>query len=152
MSNSSPEPARLDLRPLPGSEQRALPRAIRATDPVPAHTVLEVTLVLRRRAELPDPAAAAPVPRTRFAADYGADPADIELVTAAVGAFLHSLAGSLRLAGVVALVGAGIAAALLPSRPTLPVEIDEDNELGAPGEPGAVEPLAEPVLVVEPGV
>jgi kumamolisin len=48
--------------------------------------MIEVTLVLRRRAGLPDPAAAAPVPRTRFAADYGADPADIELVTAAVTA------------------------------------------------------------------
>src|SRR5438552_2326151 len=61
MSDSSPESAPLDLRPLPGSEQRALPRAIRAADPVPADTVIAVTLVLRRRAELPDPAAAAPV-------------------------------------------------------------------------------------------
>src|SRR4051794_11801259 len=51
MSNSSPESAPLDLRPLPGSEQRALPRTIRAADPVPADTVIDVTLVLRRRAE-----------------------------------------------------------------------------------------------------
>ncbi|MDQ3899757.1 MAG: S53 family peptidase [Actinomycetota bacterium] len=86
MSNSSPESVPLDLRPLPGSEQRALPRAIRAADPVPADTVIEVTLVLRRRAELPDPAVAAPVPRAQFAADYGADPADVELVTATVTA------------------------------------------------------------------
>jgi kumamolisin len=86
MSNSRPEPARLDLRPLPGGEQRALPRAIRAADPVPADTVIEVTLVLRRRAELPDPAVAAPIPRAQFAADYGADPVDVELVTATVTA------------------------------------------------------------------
>jgi EmrB/QacA subfamily drug resistance transporter len=39
------------------------------------------------------------------------------LSTAAIGAFLHSLAGSLRLAGTVALGGAVVAAALLPSRP-----------------------------------
>src|SRR2546423_4177689 len=86
MSDSSPESAPQDRRPLPGSEQRALPRAIRAADPVPADTVIAVTLVLRRRAELPDPAAAAPVARTQFAADYGADPADVELATATVTA------------------------------------------------------------------
>jgi EmrB/QacA subfamily drug resistance transporter len=38
---------------------------------------------------------------------------------AAVGAFLHSLTGSLRVAGSVALGGAAMAAALLPSRPGL---------------------------------
>jgi EmrB/QacA subfamily drug resistance transporter len=41
------------------------------------------------------------------------------LATAAVGAFLHSLAGGCRVAGGVALAGAVIAAALLPSRPTI---------------------------------
>jgi len=41
------------------------------------------------------------------------------LTAAAVGAFLHSLAGSLRLAGALALAGSAMAAALLPSRPSL---------------------------------
>jgi kumamolisin len=86
MNNPSLEPAGLDLRPLPGGEQRQLPRAIRGTDPVPVDTVIEVTMVLRRRAELPDPARAAPISGAQFAADYGADPADVELVTATVTA------------------------------------------------------------------
>ena len=40
-----------------------------------------------------------------------------DLVTAAIGAFLHSLSGALRVAGGVALGGAIMAAALLPARP-----------------------------------
>jgi predicted MFS family arabinose efflux permease len=44
---------------------------------------------------------------------------------AAVGAFLHSLNGGCRVAGAVALAGAVIAAALLPSRPTPPVTLAE---------------------------
>jgi len=49
---------------------------------------------------------------------------------AAVDAFLHSMSGSLRVAGVVAVAGAIIAAALLPSRPTpAPIELPiEDPE------------------------
>ncbi|HZS20916.1 MAG TPA: protease pro-enzyme activation domain-containing protein, partial [Pseudonocardiaceae bacterium] len=86
MSSSSPEPAGLDLRPLPGGEQRPSPRAIRAADPVPADTLIQVTLVLRRRAELPDLAGMAPISGAQFAATYGADPTDVELVTATVTA------------------------------------------------------------------
>lgn len=86
MNSPSPEPADLDLRPLPGGEQWPLPRAIRAADPVPADTLIQVTLVLRRRAQLPDPAGMAPISAAQFAATYGADPADVELVTATVTA------------------------------------------------------------------
>jgi kumamolisin len=86
MSNPSPEPGGVDLRPLPGGEPRPEPRTLQASVPVPADTELEVTLVLRRRAELPDPAGAAPIPRAQLAADYGADPADLTLVTATVSA------------------------------------------------------------------
>jgi EmrB/QacA subfamily drug resistance transporter len=52
------------------------------------------------------------------------------LHTAAIGAFLHSLAGALRVAGTLALAGAGMAAALLPSRPNAipePVDISLDE-------------------------
>ena len=42
------------------------------------------------------------------------------LSAAATGAFLHSLEGSLRVAGSVALAGAVLAAAFLPSRPRVP--------------------------------
>jgi hypothetical protein len=41
-----------------------------------------------------------------------------QLSTAATGAFLHSLAGGCTVAGIVALAGAVMAVALLPSRPT----------------------------------
>jgi EmrB/QacA subfamily drug resistance transporter len=44
------------------------------------------------------------------------------LTAAAIGAFLHSLAGGCRVAGAVALGGAVMAVALLPSRPTLTPE------------------------------
>src|SRR5437867_3333162 len=42
---------------------------------------------------------------------------------AATGSFLHSFAGSLRVAGVVALAGSAMAAALLPSRPRPQTEV-----------------------------
>jgi EmrB/QacA subfamily drug resistance transporter len=42
------------------------------------------------------------------------------LATAAIGAFLHSFSGACRAAGAVAVGGAVMAAALLPSRPTIP--------------------------------
>jgi EmrB/QacA subfamily drug resistance transporter len=47
------------------------------------------------------------------------------LVAAAVGAFLHSLEGGCRVAGAVALAGAVLATALLPSRPSAPAEVVE---------------------------
>ncbi|MGH3783900.1 MAG: S53 family peptidase [Pseudonocardiaceae bacterium] len=61
---------------------------------------IAITLVLRRRGELPDPAAAAPIPATTLAADYGADPADVDLVTAtvtALGARVVSVQAAARL-------------------------------------------------------
>ena len=42
------------------------------------------------------------------------------LSTAAIGAFLDSMAGSFRIAGAIAIAGAVMAAVLLPSRPTAP--------------------------------
>jgi DHA2 family multidrug resistance protein-like MFS transporter len=44
-------------------------------------------------------------------------PVGRSLTVAADGAFLHSMAGSLRVAGAIALAGAVMAAVLLPSRP-----------------------------------
>ncbi len=73
---------------------------MRAAGPVPADTTIEITLVLRRRAELPDPVTAAPIPATTLAADYGADPADVDLVTAtviALGARVVSVNAAARL-------------------------------------------------------
>jgi EmrB/QacA subfamily drug resistance transporter len=48
------------------------------------------------------------------------------LSLASVGAFLHSLAGSLRVAGVIALGGAAMAASLLPARPRAATVSDDE--------------------------
>jgi EmrB/QacA subfamily drug resistance transporter len=61
------------------------------------------------------------------------------LSAAAIGAFLHSLAGGCRVAGSIALGGAVMAAALLPSRPTL----------RATAEPESVEPQFDSALAIE---
>ncbi|WP_426520072.1 S53 family peptidase [Diaminobutyricibacter sp. McL0618] len=70
----------LDLTPLPGSERPPAPglTSSAALDP---QTPVEATLILRRRAEVPDEVLSNPIPPDEFAARYGADPADLALVT-----------------------------------------------------------------------
>lgn len=50
------------------------------------------------------------------------------LSDAAVGAFLHGFAGSLRVSGAIALMGAVVAALLLPSRPAVRSEMTEESD------------------------
>src|SRR6185437_13658180 len=64
---SLPDPADLDLRPLPGSERAPAPGLQAAGAEAPADQRLEVTLVLRRRGGSTE-------------AGVGADPSDVELV------------------------------------------------------------------------
>ncbi len=66
---------------LPGSERAPLPDAT-PTGPLDTTAQAEVTLVLRRRAELPDGVIAGPGALTsdELAERYGADPADVALV------------------------------------------------------------------------
>ena len=73
-----------DFTTIPGSERPSAPDTGAPVDP---GTTVEVTIVLRRRAE-PAPAdfAAAPLSREELAQRYGADPAELEAVTAAVTA------------------------------------------------------------------
>jgi kumamolisin len=70
------------LVPLPGSERASLPDV---TDTAPLNTQerAEITLVLRRRAELPEEIVVGPTVLTNqeLAAQYGADPADVDLVS-----------------------------------------------------------------------
>ncbi|GIT80500.1 kumamolisin [Leifsonia sp. LS1] len=75
----------LELVPLPGSErpERAGFRAHGALDP---DAPVSATLVLRRRAELPESALAHPLTRDELAEQYGAAPADVSLVTETLGA------------------------------------------------------------------
>ena len=54
------------------------------------------------------------------------------LTLGAIGAFLHSLAGSLRVAGAIAIGGSVMAAALLPSRPTT---VERDDPAAVDSEP-----------------
>jgi kumamolisin len=75
MSNLSSE-----RRPVPGSERKPLAGAV-TKDPVPGDQQLTVTVLVRRRAELPDVGPGSPmIDRSKFAASYGADPADVEKV------------------------------------------------------------------------
>ena len=69
--------------PLPGSVREPLTGA-QVLGPVAASTLIEVTLVVRRRGELPAQSAAGVLEGAEFAARFGADPADITLVTDAV--------------------------------------------------------------------
>ncbi len=91
---SLPDPAHLDLRPLPGSERPPAPGLRGRIADVPGDERVEVTLVLRRRAQpagaptgpAEGPAegraeSAAPLTREQLAERSGADPGDIDLVT-----------------------------------------------------------------------
>ncbi len=70
---------------LPGSERASLPGAA-AAGPLDTSARAEVTLVLRRRAELPESVITGPGALTseELAERYGADPADVTLVTQAM--------------------------------------------------------------------
>jgi kumamolisin len=69
----------LDLVPLPGSERPARP-GFRAHGGLAPDVRVDATLVLRRRAELPEAAFAHPLSRQELADRYGASPDDVELV------------------------------------------------------------------------
>jgi kumamolisin len=73
--------------PLPGSARPPAAGAQAAAAPHGAAARIEATLVLRRRAELPESALrGAPLSRDELAERYGADPADVQRVTAALAA------------------------------------------------------------------
>ena len=71
---------------LPGSERSPLPAA-ESAGPVDGSERIEITLVTRRRAELPRTASGAPVRMTREELEqgYGTDPADLDLRLAGLG-------------------------------------------------------------------
>lgn len=64
---------------MPGSERAAAPGAS-GLRPLAGDTPVEATVVLRRRAEVPEEVLANPIPRSEFDERYGADPAELELV------------------------------------------------------------------------
>jgi kumamolisin len=70
---------------LPGSERLPVPSA-RSTGPVGGDEQIEATLILRRRAPVPDEVLVNPIRRDEFVRLYGADPADADAVVAEVEA------------------------------------------------------------------
>lgn len=70
----------LELRPLPGSERAPAPGVEARGAAVSADSHVEATLVLRRRAEVPDEVLDSHLASSEFAASYGADPADVATV------------------------------------------------------------------------
>ncbi|MBT1002621.1 peptidase S53 [Paenarthrobacter sp. DKR-5] len=64
---------------LPGSERSAFLGISAAHGPADPSRPIEVTVVLRRQADLPEEALAAPMSREEFAAAHGASPADLQL-------------------------------------------------------------------------
>jgi kumamolisin len=81
MINDATNPADLERCPLAGSERAPAPDSSAAA-PLDPNEEISITLIVRRRNELPDEALSAePMSREQFVAEYGADPADIERVT-----------------------------------------------------------------------
>jgi kumamolisin len=76
-----------DLVPLSGSDRSELPGAAAAAQPLDDSQVITVTVLLRRRAEVPAALVEGPatVSPTQLGDQYGADPADAQLVAEVLG-------------------------------------------------------------------
>jgi kumamolisin len=77
-----------DLVPLPGSERSELPGATPAA-PLDGSQVITVTVLLRRRAEVPTELVEGPqtISTSELGDRYGADPADAQLVAEVLGSY-----------------------------------------------------------------
>ena len=110
MTPDTDPPAEIQLTPLPGSERPSAPEASTTEPALASDERVEMTLVLRRRAELPDVAMTPRMTTAELEAGYGADPADVAaVVDTLTGAGLEIIAtdpGSrrIRVAGPIALV------------------------------------------------
>src|SRR5215472_14634878 len=71
-----------DLVPLPGSERAIIPSAVPAGTALDPQETITITLVLRRRNDLPVELVIGPqtVSNTELADSYGASPEDVSLV------------------------------------------------------------------------
>lgn len=105
------------LTPLPGTERSEPPGTATPALPLDPAIRVELTIVVRRRAELPDPLPA-PISREELASSYGADPDDLALVRdtlTALGLEIRAIdAGSrrVRVAGSVAQLNAAFGTSL----------------------------------------
>jgi kumamolisin len=78
-----------DLVPLPGSERSELAGAAPAPAPLDDSQVITVTVLLRRRAEVPAELVEGPqtISTSELGERYGADPADAQLVSEVLGSY-----------------------------------------------------------------
>jgi kumamolisin len=78
-----------DLVPLPGSERSELAGAAAAPAPLDDGQVITVTVLLRRRAEVPAELVEGPqtISTSELGERYGADPADAQLVSEVLGSY-----------------------------------------------------------------
>jgi kumamolisin len=78
-----------DLVPLPGSERSELQGATPAPEPLDDSQVITVTVLLRRRAEVPTALVEGPqtISTSELGDRYGADPADAQLVSEVLGSY-----------------------------------------------------------------
>src|ERR1700733_1775982 len=78
-----------DLVPLPGSERSQLEGAAPAPAPLDDSQVITVTVLLRRRAEVPAELVEGPqtISTSELGERYGADPADAQLVSEVLGSY-----------------------------------------------------------------
>ena len=78
-----------DLVPLPGSERQELRGASPTAAPLDKNQVITVTVLLRRRAEVPRELVEGPqtITTSELGAQYGADPADASLVSEVLGSY-----------------------------------------------------------------
>jgi kumamolisin len=107
-----------DLVPLPGSERGELPvQAGTALDP---HETITVTLVLRRRADIPDELVTGPqtISASELARHYGASPEDVALVQSILGGMgltvtsVHAGSRHMKVSGTVAALSAAFGTTL----------------------------------------
>lgn len=81
-TNPSSDPLEsLTLTPLPGSERAPADGADENATPTSPAEVVEATVILRRKAEVPDDVLVNRISPAEFADRYGASPEDLELVT-----------------------------------------------------------------------
>jgi kumamolisin len=151
---TSPDLNDLELRPLPGSERPPARDAAATPAALDPDSAIAVTLVLRRRAEVPDEALGSPLPPAEFAARYGADPADLELVSSTLTALgaqvLEADAASrrVRVAGSVGLLSQVFGTSLQQAASTDPVggRIEHRHRSGGLSVPAALDGVVTAVL------
>jgi kumamolisin len=85
-----------DLVPLPGSERGELAGTAPAAAPIDRDQVITVTVLLRRRAQVPRELVEGPqtISTSELGAQYGADPADARLVSEVLGSYGLSVTGT----------------------------------------------------------